>query len=113
MRAQTRASSSLALQPLRLPDWAPRSVSADLHVHMNYGGHYRNTEENLIEQARAEDLDVDLQPDRQQGAAHSGHRALRPGRDAAIRAASLIFRNQEYHTSYWGHLGLLHLQRST
>ena len=49
---------SLALQPLKLPDWAPRSVSADLHVHMNYGGHYRNTEENLIEQARAEDLDV-------------------------------------------------------
>ena len=32
--------------------------SADLHVHMNYGGHYRNTPENLARQARAEDLDV-------------------------------------------------------
>jgi hypothetical protein len=33
-------------------------VSADLHVHMNYGGHYRNTPANLARQARAEDLDV-------------------------------------------------------
>src|SRR4029079_15004607 len=32
--------------------------SADLHVHMNYGGHYRNTPENLARQARPEDLDV-------------------------------------------------------
>ena len=32
--------------------------SADLHVHMNYGGAYRNTPENLARQARAEDLDV-------------------------------------------------------
>src|SRR4029079_10429541 len=32
--------------------------SADLHVHMNYGGHYRNTPENLARQARAEDLEV-------------------------------------------------------
>src|SRR5206468_1984474 len=31
--------------------------SADLHVHMNYGGHYRNTPENLARQARAEGLD--------------------------------------------------------
>ena len=32
--------------------------SADLHVHMNYGGTYRNTPANLARQARAEDLDV-------------------------------------------------------
>ncbi len=32
--------------------------SGDLHVHMNYGGAYRNTPSRLAFQARAEDLDV-------------------------------------------------------
>jgi len=30
--------------------------SGDLHVHMNYGGTYRNTPAHLVQQARAEDL---------------------------------------------------------
>jgi Tol biopolymer transport system component len=103
-------SASLALAPLRLPDWAPRSVTADLHVHMNYGGHYRNTEENLIEQARAEDLDViyNLIVNKEQRIPDIARF------DAAARSDAsgiTIFRNQEYHTSYWGHLGLLHLKQ--
>jgi len=101
---------SLALAPLKLPDWAPRSVSADLHVHMNYGGHYRNTEENLIEQARAEDLDVVYNT-----IVNKEQRIPDIARfDAAARrdpSGITIFRNQEYHTSFWGHLGLLHTQR--
>jgi hypothetical protein len=110
---------SLALQPLRLPDWAPRSVSADLHVHMNYGGHYRNTEENLIEQARAEDLDViyNLIVNKEQRIPDIASVVI-PAKagtqmDSRLRGndGATIFRNQEYHTSYWGHLGLLHLQR--
>ena len=32
--------------------------SGDLHVHMNYGGAYRNTPSHLAFQARAEDLHV-------------------------------------------------------
>jgi Tol biopolymer transport system component len=101
---------SLALQPLKLPDWAPRSVSADLHVHMDYGGHYRNTEENLIEQARAEDLDVvyNLIVNKEQRIPDIARFDPAPRRDAS---GITIFRNQEYHTSYWGHLGLLHTQR--
>ncbi|HEV8332869.1 MAG TPA: CehA/McbA family metallohydrolase [Steroidobacteraceae bacterium] len=101
---------SLALQPLKLPDWAPRSVSADLHVHMNYGGHYRNTEENLIEQARAEDLDVvyNLIVNKEQRIPDIARFDPAARRDPS---GITIFRNQEYHTSYWGHLGLLHLQR--
>jgi len=35
-----------------------RWVSADVHVHMNYGGHYRNTPAHLVLQAQAEDLDI-------------------------------------------------------
>lgn len=110
VRANGENVASLSLQPLRLPDWAPRSVSADLHVHMNYGGHYRNTEENLIEQARAEDLDViyNLIVNKEQRVPDIARFDPAPRRDAS---GITIFRNQEYHTSYWGHLGLLHLER--
>ena len=47
---------ALVAQPLprEFGDW----ITADLHVHMNYGGHYRNTPEHLAWQAQAEDLDV-------------------------------------------------------
>ncbi|MGH8185321.1 MAG: CehA/McbA family metallohydrolase, partial [Steroidobacteraceae bacterium] len=56
--AQATAFVPVVLRELKLPDWSPRAVSADLHVHMNYGGHYRHTLQTLMEQARAEDLDV-------------------------------------------------------
>jgi Tol biopolymer transport system component len=110
VRADGANVATLALQPLQLPDWAPRSVTADLHVHMNYGGHYRNTEENLIEQARAEDLDViyNLIVNKEQRIPDIARFAAAPRRDVS---GITIFRNQEYHTSYWGHLGLLHLER--
>jgi TolB protein len=102
--------ANLALQPLHLPDWAPRAVTADLHVHMNYGGHYRNTEANLLEQARAEDLDVvyNLIVNKEQRIPDIAHFDAAARRDPG---GITIFRNQEYHTSYWGHLGLLHLER--
>ena len=102
--------ATAVLQPLHLPDWAPRAVTADLHVHMNYGGHYRNTEENLIQQARAEDLDVvyNLIVNKEQRIPDIARFDATPRRDAS---GITIFRNQEYHTSYWGHLGLLHLER--
>ena len=110
---------NLSPAPLKLPDWAPRSVSADLHVHMNYGGHYRNTEENLIEQARAEDLDVvyNLIVNKEQripdiARFDPGARRVAPsGRAIEDASGVTLFRNQEYHTSFWGHLGLLHTQR--
>jgi hypothetical protein len=35
------ATAQIALAPLRLPENYGKFVSADLHVHMNYGGHYR------------------------------------------------------------------------
>jgi TolB protein len=82
-------------------------VSADVHVHMNYGGHYRNTPEHLVLQAQAEDLDIvqDLIVNKEQripDIAYSGR-----GVDAASTPATLVVHGQEFHTSYWGHLGLL------
>jgi Tol biopolymer transport system component len=87
-----------------------RWVSGDLHVHMNYGGTYRNTPEHLVEQAEAEHLDVvnDLIVNKEQrfpDIAYEGR-----GMDKASKTDALLVHGQEFHTSYWGHRGLLNLR---
>ncbi len=84
-------------------------MSADLHVHTNYGGHYRNTQHNVLRQAAAEDLDVvyNLIVNKEQRV--PGVDWFRPGADPASDGTTLLMQAQEYHTSFWGHLGLLHL----
>jgi hypothetical protein len=103
----TRVQVQLVANPL--PAEFGQFVSADLHVHMNYGGHYRNTPEHLAEQARAEDLDVvyNLIVNKEERIPDVGY--YRPDADPASTADVTIFHAQEYHTSFWGHLGLLHL----
>ena len=98
----------IRFKPLMLPPWAPASVSADLHVHMNYGGHYRSSLQTLAAQARAEDLDVIYntivnKEQRIPDIAYAGGAVTRDG-------GVTIFQAQEFHTSYWGHLGLLDLR---
>ncbi|HYX45978.1 MAG TPA: CehA/McbA family metallohydrolase [Sphingomicrobium sp.] len=97
------------LQRNNLPPEFGKFVSADLHVHMNYGGHYRNTPENLARQARAEDLDViyNLIVNKEERVPDIAY--FRPGPDPASGDGVTILHSQEYHTSYWGHLGLLGL----
>jgi hypothetical protein len=92
-----------------LPASFGKFVSADLHVHMNYGGYYRNTPENLARQARAEDLDVvyNLIVNKEERVPDIAY--FRPGPDPASSDGVLIMHSQEFHTSYWGHLGLLGL----
>jgi hypothetical protein len=82
-------------------------ASADVHVHMNYGGAYRNTPEHLVMQAEAENLNLvqSLIVNKEQRVpdiAFSGART-----DPASRPDAIVVHGQEYHTSYWGHLGLL------
>jgi TolB protein len=84
-----------------------RWVSGDVHVHMNYGGLYRNTPAHLIEQAAAEDLGlvhalIVNKEQRVPDSAYSGQ-----GLDPASTAGQLLVHGQEFHTSYWGHLGIL------
>jgi Tol biopolymer transport system component len=84
-------------------------VSGDLHVHMNYGGTYRNTPEHLVEQAEAEHLDVvnNLIVNKEQkfpDIAYEGR-----GVDRASKPGTLVVHGQEFHTSYWGHRGILGL----
>jgi Tol biopolymer transport system component len=97
------------LQRDDLPPEFGRWRSADLHVHMNYGGTYRNTPENLAQQARAEDLDVvyNLIVNKEERVPDIGY--FRADADPASGGDVLIMHSQEYHTSYWGHLGLLYL----
>jgi hypothetical protein len=99
------------LRAQRLPVAFGEFVSADLHVHMNYGGHYRNTPERLAAQARAEDLDVvyNLIVNKEERIPDIGYFRAGGGADPAAGEGVTVFHAQEYHTSFWGHLGLLHL----
>ncbi len=92
------------------PDFG-RFLSADLHVHMNYGGHYRSTPETLLAQQDAEDLDVvyNLLVNKEERIPDIAY--FRPGGGADPASGKrLLFHAQEYHTSFWGHLGLLNLE---
>jgi TolB protein len=82
---------------------------ADLHVHMNYGGTYRNTPRRLAFQAIAEDLDlVENLIVNKEGRIPDVAYAV--GRDPASTPTTVIVHDQEYHTSVWGHIGLLGLR---
>ena len=83
--------------------------SGDLHVHMNYGGAYRNDPTRLALQARAEDLHVVENLIVNKEGRVPDVAWFRPRPDPASRPGTLIVHGQEYHTSFWGHVGLLGL----
>ena len=100
---------TLRMTPLDLPDEWLNWLSGDVHVHMNYGGSYRNTPARMIEQARAEDLDVvfNLIVNKEQRVPDIAYFDTEP--DPVSDDEVLLMHAQEYHTSVWGHLGLLGL----
>lgn len=89
-----------------LRDW----TSGDLHAHMNYGGTYRNTPQHLLEQADAEDLPIveNLVVNKEQRVPDISY--FSSTADSASTAEHQVFYGQEFHTSFWGHIGLLSLQ---
>jgi len=100
----------VTLKPLALPpNWRAQWLGADVHVHMNYGGTYRNTPARLVRQADAEDLDVvfNLVVNKEQRIPAIAYFSAAP--DPASTDSVLLSHGQEYHTSFWGHLGLLGL----
>ncbi|MBM5810885.1 MAG: hypothetical protein FJ191_02795 [Gammaproteobacteria bacterium] len=109
LRAGARTEQRVTLTLQDLPAEFGAFVSADLHVHMNYGGHYRMTPERLLAQARAEDLDVvyNLIVNKEERIPDLAY--FQPAPDPASDAGTLLLHAQEFHTSRWGHLGLLHL----
>jgi TolB protein len=104
---------SVQLERLEIPaNRESRWVSGDVHVHMNYGGAYRNTPEHLVFQAEAEDLPItqNLVVNKEQRIPDIKY--FRTDPDPASTSTNLLLHGQEFHTSYWGHLGLLHLTRN-
>jgi TolB protein len=104
---------TVQLQGLDLPQSTnSRWVSGDVHVHMNYGGAYHNTPSHLLFQAAAENLSIvqNLVVNKEQRIPDMAYFRTTP--DPASTATNLLLHGQEFHTSYWGHLGLLHLTRN-
>ena len=99
------AQADIALRSIALPERYGAWTSADLHVHMNYGGHYRHTLESLAAQARAEHLDVihELVVNKEERFPDIATFSTQP----FVRDGVTVLQGQEYHTSYWGHLGIL------
>ncbi len=100
---------TVTLKRLPVPAGSDTWWSGDLHVHMNYGGLYRNTPQHLVEQGRAEDLNLiaNLVVNKEQRFPDIA--AFRTDVDPASTDRLLILHGQEFHTSYWGHLSILNL----
>ncbi len=102
------ASLTVRLRP-NIPYEPAEWISGDAHVHMNYAGTYRNTPAHLVEQAAAENLAIveDLVVNKEQRIPDIAY--FSPKLDPASTLDHLLLHGQEFHTSYWGHLGLLNL----
>jgi hypothetical protein len=104
-------ANQLTVRPVRLVRLAalPGWTSGDLHVHMNYGGHYRATPQTLALQARAEGLSVveNLIVNKEDRVPDIGYFTGRP--DPVSTPNLLLLHDQEFHTSWWGHTGVLGL----
>jgi TolB protein len=111
---KTATSSELTFHLQKL-DWdrgpGPKWVGSDLHVHMNYGGTYRSERSVLLQQAEGEgvrfvnNLVVNKEqrfPDIQSAVFNEVIKYF--SESAAINLG------QEFHTSYWGHRGILNLR---
>ena len=113
VKAGQAAELTVKMVPLlATTDADSRWVSGDVHVHMNYGGTYRNTPKHLVEQAATEDLAIieNLVVNKEQRMPDIAY--FSPQLDPASTKDRLLFHGQEFHTSYWGHLGLLNLTRN-
>ena len=100
----------IKMKKLSLPSDFTKWLSGDVHVHMNYGGNYRNTPDHLIQQANAENLNFvyNLIVNKEQRIPDLNYFSVSP--DKASNEKSMLLHGQEFHTSIWGHLGLLNLK---
>ena len=96
---------------LQLDDRGGQWISADLHVHRNYGGTYKNERHQLVDQSEGEGVDIvnNLVVNKEQRFPDL------PPAEVPISGASKdpehqVIDGQEFHTSYWGHRGILNLK---
>jgi TolB protein len=112
VRADARANARLTIAPLLPPSSSLRAAgwwSGDLHVHMNYGGMYRNTPARLAAQAKAEGLNVveNLIVNKEQRIPD-----INSWTTSALFSEPdlLIVNGQEFHTGLWGHTSQIGLR---
>jgi TolB protein len=86
-------------------------VASDVHVHMNYAGTYRNTTRHLVEQGEGEGLKVihELTVNKEQRFPDMPF--VQFGHDLGSDPDISVVQGQEFHTSYWGHRGILNLKQ--
>ena len=106
LAADESVELKVALKPF---DWRKEKkdhwISGDLHVHMNYGEAYVNNLQRIRDQAEAEGLQIvnNLIVNKEQRFPDIAYRGAEVGGDQDV----LTVTGQEFHTSYWGHRGLL------
>jgi Tol biopolymer transport system component len=101
----------VTLQPLqRLWNPSEHWSSSDLHAHMNYGGTYQNDLGWLHVIAESEGVQFvhNLAVNKEQR--FPDIEFVDFGENSADEANSLVVQGQEFHTSYWGHRGILNLK---
>jgi Tol biopolymer transport system component len=111
VKIESGATLELEVALERIADLASEGwFSGDLHAHMNYGGTYRNDPERLAFQASAEDLRLveNLIVNKEQRVPDIAHFDGSP--DFFPDENVIIDHAQEFHTSFWGHLGVLGLR---
>jgi TolB protein len=101
----------IPLHPLAGP-WSSAGhwSSADLHAHMNYGGTYQNDPSWLQVMADAEGLQFvhNLTVNKEQR--FPDIEFVDFSGKSEDNTGPQIIQGQEFHTSYWGHRGILHLK---
>src|SRR5207249_4104083 len=98
----------VTLRSLAMPPGWSNWISNDVHVHMNYTGTYRNEPDHMLQQAAAEGLNVvhNLIVNKEQRFPDISYFTPVP----KTAPGQMLLESQEFHTSYWGHLGILGLQ---
>lgn len=97
---------------LKKLDWGegpgPKWLSSDLHVHMNYGGTYRSEREILLQQAEGEGVRIvnNLVVNKEQRFPDIRSAMFNEILKSFDSSATELV-GQEFHTSYWGHRGIL------
>ena len=108
---QADSVTSATLPLVRLANLARQGwYSGSNHVHMNYGGNLRNTPENLMFMAAAEDTAVigELIANKDNRILDYAH--FRGALDPASTPDRLLYFNQEYRPPFYAHVSFINLK---
>ncbi len=109
LRAGETASLTLVLT--RLANLADQGwYSGSNHVHMNYGGNLRNTPDNLLFMAAAEDTAVVGELIANKDNRILDHSYFRGALDPASTPDRLLYFNEEYRPPFYGHISFINMK---